>query len=233
MSLDVTYPCHAVTTACMWDHQVCLSILSAFLLADGNEMYCHSLTTMKATLEDELKKVQFMEHTAGTTCLSNKGLTYTNICDLTETLYQESKCVGMWPPATPAKDSNTLPSTFTQTEAHALVQCFQKGQTTPKPCDKSNDTCNLCGEKGRWANECRNKLCFTTKPCSDTSKPNGYSSGPSRHPGCGNPGNHGHHQEGQEEQHENKQSWKNLPPTGTESTKNIPSTGAGLLPTQW
>ena len=89
MSLDVTYPCHAVTTAGMWDHQVCLSILSAFLLADGNEMYCYSLTTMKATLEDELKKVQFMEHTAGTTCLSNKGLTYANICDLTETLYQD------------------------------------------------------------------------------------------------------------------------------------------------
>ena len=84
---------------------------------------------MKATLEDELKKVRFMEHASGTIHLCNKGLTDADICDLTKTPYQEAKGVGKWPPAVVAhaKDSKALPSTFTQAEVHTLVQCFQKG----------------------------------------------------------------------------------------------------------
>ena len=72
---------------------MCSSIHSAFLLTDGDEMYCHSLITMKGTLEDKLKMVRFMEHDAGTTHLCSKGLTYTNICDLPKTWYQEAKGV--------------------------------------------------------------------------------------------------------------------------------------------
>ena len=139
-------------------------------------MYCF---TMKATLEGKLKKVRFMEHASGTTHLHDKGLTYANICVLAKTRYQEAKGVGKWPPATHAKDSNAPPSTFTQAKVHALIQCFQKGQTTSKPHDKSNDTCNLCGEKGHWANKCLNKVHFPGKPCSDTAKPNRHSSGSS------------------------------------------------------
>ena len=233
MSLDAAYNCQALTTAGIWDHQICLSILSAFLLTDGDEMYCHSLITMKATLEDELKKVRFMEHAAGTAHLNDKGLTYANICDLAETWYQEAKGVGKWPPATHAKDSKVLPSTFTQTEVHVVIQCFQKGQTTSKPCNKSNDTCNLCGEKQHWANKCPNKAHFTMKPCSDTAKPNRCSLGHSRCPGCGNSHwNHGHCQEGQGEQQANKQSWKNIPPMGMESTKTF-HWWSKCLPPQW
>ena len=79
MLLDVTYHCQALTTAGIWDHQLCSSILSAFLLADGNELYCYSLITMKVTMEDELKKVRFREHATGTTHLHSKGLTYADI----------------------------------------------------------------------------------------------------------------------------------------------------------
>ena len=43
MSLDMTYHCQALTTAGVWDHQLCSSILSAFLLTNGNELYCDSL----------------------------------------------------------------------------------------------------------------------------------------------------------------------------------------------
>ena len=57
MSLDVTNHCQALTTGGVWDHQLCLSILSTFLLAADDEMYHHSVITMKPTLEDELKKV--------------------------------------------------------------------------------------------------------------------------------------------------------------------------------
>ena len=89
-----------------------------------------------------------MEHAAGTTHLNDKGLTYTDIWDLAKTQYQEAKGVGEWPPAAHTKDSKALPSTLTQAEVHALVHHFQKGQTTSKPQDKSNDTCNLRGEKG-------------------------------------------------------------------------------------
>ena len=197
MLLDVTYHYQALTAAGVWDHQLCLSILSTHLLADGNEMYCHSHITMKATLEDELKKVRFMEHAAGTTHLHDKGLTYANICDLTETWYQEANGVGKWPPAIHARESKASASSFTQAKVHILVQCFQKGQTTSKPWDKRNDSCNLCREKGHWAKKCPNKACFAMKLWSDTTKPNGCSSGPSRHPGHGNPcGNSGHCQEG-------------------------------------
>ena len=35
MSLDETYHCQVLTTAGIWDHQLCLSILSAFLLIDS------------------------------------------------------------------------------------------------------------------------------------------------------------------------------------------------------
>ena len=95
MSLDVTYHCEALTTADVWDHQLCSSILSMILLTDGDEMFCCSLITLKATLEDELKKARFMEHADGTTHLCSKGFTYTGICDLAETWYQEPKCVDM------------------------------------------------------------------------------------------------------------------------------------------
>ena len=84
----------ALTTAGIWDHQMCSSIISIFVLADGNEMYHHSLITIKGTLEDELKKVRFREYAEGTTHLSDKGLTYANICNLAETWYQEAKGVG-------------------------------------------------------------------------------------------------------------------------------------------
>ena len=68
-----------------------------------------------------------------------------------------------------------------------------------KPCDRSNNTYNLCGEKAHWANECPIKAYYR------------------------------HCQEGQGEQQANKQSWENIPPMGTESTKIVmdaPSTGA-------
>ena len=94
MSLNVTYHCQALTIAGVWGHQQCSSILSTFVLADGNERYHHSLITMKATLGDELKKVRFMEHAAGTTHLHDKGLTYADISDLAKTWYQEAKGVG-------------------------------------------------------------------------------------------------------------------------------------------
>ena len=110
-----------LTTAAIWDHQLCSSILSAFLVVDSNEMYCHSLITMKATLEDKLRKVRFMEHAAGATHLHSRGLTYANICDLAETWYQKSKGVAKWPPATHAKDSKALPSPFHQAEVNAFV----------------------------------------------------------------------------------------------------------------
>ena len=89
-----------------------------------------------------------MEHAAEATHIHSKGLTYANICDLAETWYQKSKGGAKWPPATQAKDSKALPSPFHQAEVHAFVQHFQKGKSTSCPQDKSNDTCNLCGEKG-------------------------------------------------------------------------------------
>ena len=198
-----------------------LEILSAFLLANGNEMYCHSLIAMTATLEDKLKNVRFMEHAAGTTHLHNKGLTYADICDLAEPQYQEAKGVGKGPPAVHAKDSKALSSSFTQAKVHALVQCFQKGQSTSKLCNKSK-TLVIFVEKGHLANNCLNKACFAMKPHSDTAKPNGCSSGPSRCPGHGNPWRSCRHcQEGHGEQQANKQSWKNIPPRGMESTKLV------------
>ena len=118
--------CQALTTAGIWDHQLCSSILSAFLLTNGNELYHHSLVPMKVTLVDELKKVRFMEHAAGMTHLLSKGLTYADIGDLAETWYQNAKGVGKWPPSTHAK-TKALPSSFTCNKAHSLVQCFQKG----------------------------------------------------------------------------------------------------------
>ena len=104
-----------------------------------------------------------MEHAAGMTHLCSKRLTYADICDFAKNWYQEAKGVGKWPPARHAKDSNAPPSSFTHSEVHSLVQCFQKGQPTSQQHDKSNGTCNLCSEKGHWANKCPNKACFTTK----------------------------------------------------------------------
>ena len=131
MLLDITYHCQALTTAGIWDHQLCSSIVLAFLLPDGDELYCHSLFSMKINLEDEFKKVRFMEHAAGMNHLCSKGLTYADMCDLAKTHYQEAKGVCMWPPVTHTKDSKALPSSFTQAKVHTIVQCFQKGQSLP------------------------------------------------------------------------------------------------------
>ena len=39
ISLDVTYHFQALTTVGVWDRQLYVSILSTFLLIDGDEMY--------------------------------------------------------------------------------------------------------------------------------------------------------------------------------------------------
>ena len=85
-----------------------------------------------------------MEHAAVMTHLSGKGLTYTIICDLAETWYQEAKHVGKWPPATHAKDSKAPPSSFTQAKVHTLVQCFQKGLSTPNHMKRAMKSVNGC-----------------------------------------------------------------------------------------
>ena len=128
-------------------------------------------------------------------------------------------------------------SSFTQAKVYTLVQCFQKGQSASKPHNKSNNNCNLCAEKGNWAND-PNMTHFTMKPHSDNAKPNGCSLGPSRHPGCGNPcENHRHSQEGQGEPQANKQSWKNIPPIGMGSTKLVNGSTfhwcSKCMPPQW
>ena len=119
-------------------------------------------------------------------------------------------------------DSKALPSSFSCNEAHSLVQCFQKGQSTSQLHNNTNNTCNLCREKRHWTNECLNKDIFATKPCSNTAKSNRCSLGPSRHPGCGNSHRScGHHQEEQGEQQATKQSWKSIPLTGMQSPKLV------------
>ena len=138
---------------------------------------------MKVTLEDKLKFVRFMEHATGMTDLLDKGFTYADICDHAETQYQEAKGVAKWPASAHAKDSKAPSSSFTCNKAHSLVQFFQKRQSASWPCDKSNNTCNLCRETGCWANQCPNKAHFTMKPHTDTTMPNRCSFGPSSHPG--------------------------------------------------
>ena len=187
MSLDVTYHCQALTTAGICDHQLHSSILFTFLLADSDEMYHHSLITMKATLEDELKKVRFVEHATGTSHLHSKGLpTLTSV-----TLLKLSKGIqGCGQVASCCSHIHPLPSPHT-------CPVLPKGQPTSCLQDKSHDTCNLCSKTGHWVNKCLNKAHFVTRPCSDTAKPNRCFLGPSQHLGHGNShGNCGHCQEG-------------------------------------
>ena len=87
---------HQYVTGCdlllsIWDHELCSSILSTFLHANSNEMYCCSLINMKASLENKC----------------SKGLTYTNIFDLANTRYQEAK--GVHTPRTPRHSLCLLP----------------------------------------------------------------------------------------------------------------------------
>ena len=88
-------------------------------------MYHHSLITVKATLEDEVKKIRFMEYAAGTSVTKDFPMP-TSATSLTKTWHQETKGVGKWPPASHSKDSKALPSTFTQAEVHTLVQLFRR-----------------------------------------------------------------------------------------------------------
>ena len=105
-----------------------------------------------------------MEHAAGTTHLLDKGLPYADICELTETWYQGTKGVGKWPPSYCTHQGLQVTAFYLQPSCSPCpCQCFQKGQSTSKLCDKNNDTCNLHGEKGHWANECLNKAHFAAK----------------------------------------------------------------------
>ena len=126
-----------------------------------------------------------MEHAAGMTHLSEKGLTYADISDLAETQYPEPKGVGKCPPAAHAKDSKALPSSFTHAKSTPLSNAFRRDSPLPS-CATRAMTLVTFVEKGHWANKCPNNACFTMKPHSDTVKPNGHSSGPSGCPGCRN-----------------------------------------------
>ena len=111
-----------------------------------------------------------------------KGLTYANICKITKLGKKPRVWVSgllLHMPRTPRH--HLLPSP--KPKSMPLSNAFRRVSPLPKLCNKSNDTCNLCREKGHWANECLNKACFKMKCCSDTTKPNGCSSGRSRHPG--------------------------------------------------
>ena len=137
MSVDVTYHCQGLTTAAIWDHQLCSSTLSTFLLADGNDMHHHSLITMKATLEDELKQVCSWSMLQEPPTSVTKDLA---MATSVTSLKLGTKKPRVWVSGLHTKDSKAPPSTFTQAKVHALVQHFQMDQTTSKPHDKSNIT---------------------------------------------------------------------------------------------
>ena len=85
--------------------------------------------------------------------LISRQLTFGDICRLAEDRYRQALGDKTWGPASNLKDSKTPPGAFSHAQLNALIQQFQGKQQR----DKSNDICHHCGQKGHWANKCRNR----------------------------------------------------------------------------
>ena len=162
-SLDVTHCCQALTTAGIWDHQLHSSILFAFLLTNGNELYCHSLITLKVTREDELKKARFMEHAAGITHLHSKGLSYADIVTLPELGTKKPKVwvSGLLPhiPRTPRHHllpspmPKSMPLSNASRRANPLLSCETREMTLATSVVRKNIGLTKMSKQGLLCNK--------------------------------------------------------------------------------
>ena len=181
-----------------------MSILSAFLLTNGDEMYCHSLITMKATLEDlepptfTAKDLRMLTFVTSSKLGTKKPRVW-----VSGLLLHMPRTPRHYLLPSPKPKSMPLSNAFRRASplpSHATLVTFAERQDI--------------GLTNVWTTVALQQSLMT--------KPNGHSSEASRCPGHRNScGSHGHCQEGQGEQQANKQSWKYILLTGTESTNLV------------
>ena len=159
LAIDFRQDARELSKAGQYDHSLTLDMLKIFLLAGGkdNEAFRFNLRGIKRNLDKKLVDIAFLSPKDANTAMTKAELTPVHVCNSVAEDYRTALSTGEWPPARHNPDSKAAPANFSNlassqvssTQINALIQNAMR--------DKSQDTCNICGKKGHWANECPNK----------------------------------------------------------------------------
>ena len=139
----------------MYLHDLTYSMLSSLMEGGGpnNEDYRSPLRTLKDKLNAALLHVRLKSYGEQTEYMLAQRLDVHSVLNRVKQQYLAVWNEDKWPAKAHATDSKAIKQSYgsvNKTSTDAIA--FQLTQLLNR--DKSNDTCNNCGEKGHWAMEC-------------------------------------------------------------------------------
>ncbi len=179
----------------MYDQNLTLTMLNSLMEAGGNvnEDYRYPLRGLKERLDTKLLEIRHMGYDKAQQVMISDELDAQSVLTQAKEHYRKALDNGKWPAASHAKDSKALNKNYgsinmTKTsELKNLVNSLIQSVNGTR--DKTEDICNLCGQKGHWARDCPNKKKIKNEPRrSPLSNPKNKSGKSSRTPAKRSPG---------------------------------------------
>ena len=139
----------------MYDFNLTLHMLNQIMEA-GPEDFRAELRPLRKKLNTQLLKIRHLSYTESKKSLAELELDVNSILKVVKEEYRMLHDEGKWPAASHAKDSKAIGNQYGDAN---VVSSKPKANTLERsnqgqPRDKSNDTCNNCGEKGHWSRDC-------------------------------------------------------------------------------
>ncbi len=154
----------------MYDQNLTLKMLNSIMEAggNGNEDFRYPLREIKKNLNDKLLAIRHMSYDKAQQVMLEEELDVKSILTQAKDQYRVLKDDGRWPAASNAKDSKAINRNYGSVNTAKLPELKNLVnsliQSVNKPRDKSEDICNLCGQKGHWARDCPNKKKIKGEP---------------------------------------------------------------------
>ncbi len=187
MATDFLNDFKELNGAGMYDQNLTLNMLNRIMEAGGNgfEDFRYPLRAIKEKLNNKLLAIRHMSYDKAQQIMVEEELDVQSILNQAKETYRALRDEGKWPAASHAKDSKALNKNYgsinmaKNSEFKNLVNSLIQSVNGSR--DKSQDTCNLCGEKGHWARDCPHKKKIKSEPRrSQSTNPKNKSGKPGR-----------------------------------------------------
>ena len=140
------------------DNALTMKMLKTIMMG-GNEDFRFNLRSVKKDLDGKLLAVRHCSCEEASKGLAAHKLDVRSILTTAKTEHRKLFDHGEWPAAQHVRDDRALAKScgnamvaIGEKSAKLIANAPQRSNMTGR--DKSNDTCNNCGEKGHWASDC-------------------------------------------------------------------------------
>ena len=160
LAQDFVKKAKELESAGYYDHTLTLAMAKSFLKSSSPPTFQFRMLGLVEKLEAGLAHIAFMDNLTSERYMTQKGLSYKDVCMLAASLYRTALDTNEWGPAKLPKD-RSAPSafmldskqdTFTKAEVMNLIQTAGKGGM--KSYQKKTVVCFNCGEEGHIKREC-------------------------------------------------------------------------------